>query len=215
MAAALFLEDVIHVFPFETIHVVVVDPGVGTGRALLCVKWADQLILAPDNGCWTAIGLPGVSVIRRLTESRYWRRDVSATFHGRDILAPVAGHLSLGLDPAALGPTLNLERERYVTLDLPKPERAGDVIRGQVVRVDTFGNLISNVLLQRSVAQQSAAIAGRTVGRFVKTYGDAEPGSLVALTGSSGRLEFAVVNGSAAALLGVGVGATVEVAESG
>lgn len=215
MAVAVFLEDAVPYYPAGTIHVVVVDPDVGTDRALLCVEWAGQIILAPDNGCWTEIGLPGDGVIRRLTECRYWRPEVSATFHGRDILAPVAGHLSLGLDPAALGPALDLEWERCVTLDMPKPVRSGNMVRGQVVHVDTFGNLITSIRPGRSTTPQTATIAGRTMNRFVRTYGDAEPGSLVALTGSSGRLEFAVVNGSAAALLGVGVGAAVEVVADG
>jgi S-adenosylmethionine hydrolase len=215
MAAALFLEDVVPLFPGGTIHVVVVDPGVGTNRALLCVEWAGHVILAPDNGCWTEIGLPGEGLVRRLTESRYWRRDISATFHGRDILAPAAGHISLGLDPAALGPALNLGWEGCVTLDVPKPVRSGNTIRGQVVHVDAFGNLICNIRPGQSMSPQTATIAGRTASRFVKTYGDAEPGSLVALKGSSGRVEFAIVNGSAAAVLGVGVGVAVEVAAAG
>lgn len=210
-AAGLFLSDVIPFYPAGTIHVIVVDPGVGTDRALLCIEWAGQIMLAPDNGCWTEAGLPGDRVVRRLTETRFWRSHLSATFHGRDILAPVAGHLSRGLDPSALGPRLNSELEDYVSLDLPKPVQSDGFIRGEVLFVDTFGNLITNVSQRLCKSLRRALVESHSIDRFVRTYGEAEPGSLVALIGSSGRLEFAIVHESAAAYLGVGVGATVEV----
>src|SRR5689334_23663128 len=105
VATAYFLADALPWFPTGTIHVVVVDPGVGTERHLLCVEWRGQHLLVPDNGCWTALIADNERpTVHRLAERRFWRPEVSATFHGRDILAPVAGHLSLGVAPADLGP---------------------------------------------------------------------------------------------------------------
>src|SRR5262245_2557855 len=106
IATAYFLADTVRWFPAKTVHVVVIDPGVGTERSLLCVELADQYVLVPDNGCWTSLIAGGLDlpVVYRLTKKQYWRPEVSATFHGRDILAPVAGHLTLGVAPALLGP---------------------------------------------------------------------------------------------------------------
>src|SRR5262249_606043 len=103
--AAYFLAESIPNFPPEAIHVLVVDPGVGTDRALLYVEGERHRLLAPDNGCWTAVPNTPRRVIR-LTERNYWRPEVSNTFHGRDILAPVAAHLSLGVDASLLGPAV-------------------------------------------------------------------------------------------------------------
>src|SRR5437763_3550394 len=104
--ASFFLRSAVPYFPAGTLHVVIVDPGVGTSRDLLCVRTAGQVLLVPDNGCWTELArrLKGTPVVVRLTERRFWREEVSATFHGRDILAPVAGHLGRGVSPDELGP---------------------------------------------------------------------------------------------------------------
>ncbi len=206
-AAAYFLADALPWFPPGTIHVVVVDPGVGTARALLCIEWAGQVILVPDNGCWTSVPRPGDAVrVRRLENPQFWRLDISMTFHGRDILAPVAGHLSLGIAPAELGPIVT----DWVRIALPQAEIVGGGFRGQVVIVDRFGNLVTNISVPAFPSGASVQIDGRITAKPVKTYGDAEPGTLVALIGCTGRLEIAVVNGSAAAQLGLGLGTTVE-----
>ncbi|HTK75227.1 MAG TPA: SAM-dependent chlorinase/fluorinase [Gemmataceae bacterium] len=212
IATAYFLADALPWFPDKTIHVVVVDPGVGTERSLLCVEWRGQHVLVPDNGCWTSLLADGQQpVVHRLAERRFWRRDVSATFHGRDILAPVAGHLSLGVAPAELGPVVT----SWQRLDLPRPATMPDGVRGEVVIVDRFGNLISNVPGRSHFAGATVRLADGRAVKLVRTYGDAEPGTLVALIGSSGRLEVAVVNGSAAARLGLGTGTPVEVTPNG
>jgi S-adenosylmethionine hydrolase len=207
IAAAYFLSDSLPWFPEGTIHVVVVDPGVGTERALLCVDYSGQIILVPDNGCWTPLFPPSYEPrVYRLEDRRYWRQEVCPTFHGRDIFAAVAGHLSLGLSPSELGPQIR----RWDRLALPEPVITADAARGQVVVVDPFGNLVTNI--PGSICTgMPVCIAGQTVDNWVKCYGQAEPGTLLALIGSAGRLEIAVVNGSAAAQLGVGRGATVEV----
>ncbi len=207
--AAFFLLTAIPYFPPEALHVIVVDPGVGMERALLYVEIDGHRLLVPDNGCWTE--LPGRPTVRRLEEPRYWRQPVSATFHGRDILAPVAGHLSLGLDPAQLGPLVT----DWVRLPGRPVDLAKDALRGEVIFVDHYGNLITNIPGNafRTLAGGSGRVTveGQVVPRRVRTYGEATPGSLVALVGSSERLEIAVAQGSAARQLGVGVGGRVEV----
>src|SRR5262245_3251107 len=141
--AAFFLQASIPYYPPEAIHVIVVDPGVGTDRALLYVEVDGHRLLAPDNGCWTGLmkaGAPRPSVVR-LTEQRFWRSTVSATFHGRDILAPVAAHLSLGEDPRNLG----LPLDDWVRLEIPSPIIKHDQLAGEVIFIDHFGNLITNI----------------------------------------------------------------------
>jgi S-adenosylmethionine hydrolase len=207
VAAAYFLSDSLEWFPDGTIHVVVVDPGVGTDRALLCVEYGGQVVLVPDNGCWTPLFPPSYEPsVYRIEERRYWLPEVSPTFHGRDILAPVAAHLSLGTAPAELGPKVS----QWIRLNLPEPVITSDSAHGQVVMVDRFGNLVTNIP-GNDFSGLPVRVAGKIVDRWVKSYGHAEPGKLVALIGSNGRLEVAVVNGSAARQLGVGVGAVVNV----
>jgi S-adenosylmethionine hydrolase len=203
-----FLGDALPYFPMGAIHVVVVDPGVGCDRALLCVVWNGQYILLPDNGCWTSLEPLAKTPVRvyRLCREQFWRKPVSATFHGRDILGPVAGHLSLGVSPDDFG----VRVEDWVRFKLPEPIESRGRIRGEVIMVDGFGNLISNIRLPPNCRVQSVALKGAEDIRFQRTYGESEPGTLVALTGSCGRLEVAVVNGSAAARLGLGNGDWVE-----
>lgn len=210
--AAYFLAASLPYFPLGTLHVIVIDPEVGTDRALLYVEVAGQRLLVPDNGCWTL--LPGASEIKqvtRLTEPRYWRTTVSMTFHGRDILAPVAGHLSLGLDPNQLGPLAN----DWVRLSEPLAKQRQNCIDGEIVFADDFGNLISNIpgdWLASAIAVR-VDIGGHEA-RLVKTYGEAAAGELVALVSSMGRLEIAVVQASAAARLHKGVGTPISVVPS-
>jgi S-adenosyl-L-methionine hydrolase (adenosine-forming) len=213
VATGYFLADTLPWFPPGTTHVVVVDPGVGTERALLCVAWHGNHLLVPDNGCWTPLvrDTDPPPVVHRLTEARYWRPRVSASFHGRDVLAPVAGHLSLGVPPAELGPRVTT----WERLRLPQPVELPDGIRGEVVIVDHFGNLVTNIPAHALPSRWSVRLPGGEAARSVRTYGEAEPGVLVALTGSSGRLEVAVVNGSAAARLGLGVGAVFDAVRGG
>src|SRR5439155_17058133 len=141
--AAFFLASAVPYFPPQAIHAVVVDPGVGTDRALLYVETGQHRLLVPDNGCWTELLhiSGGEPLVHQITESRYWRATVSSTFHGRDILAPVAAHLSRGLDPRALGSRAS----KWVRLDLPRPWRGEDGLHGEVIFVDHFGNLITNI----------------------------------------------------------------------
>jgi S-adenosylmethionine hydrolase len=206
---AYFLTSALPHFPPEALHVVVVDPGVGGNRDVLYVEVGAQRLLVPDNGCWTLLheGRPPIRVIR-VTERRFWRHTVSHTFHGRDIFAPVAANLSLHLDPRRLGPPAT----KWVRLQRPATTAGPDGIRGEVVFVDGFGNLITNIpgeVLTRHAGLRGVQVGEHTVSRFVQTYAEAEPGSLIALTSSDGWLEVAESHGSAARRLQAAVGTPV------
>jgi S-adenosylmethionine hydrolase len=211
--AAHFLAECLPEFPDGTIHVIVVDPGVGTSRALLHIEAAGHHLLAPDNGCWTlaAARLTDAPAVRVLRDARFWRNTISSTFHGRDILAPAAAHLSLGADPAEFGPSV----KDWVRLSLPDPVLEPHRLAGEVAYVDDFGNLLTNIpgdaFAKLATEPMRVTVGGEKVDRVVRTYGEAEPGTLVALISSSGCLEVAVSQGSAAAALGVTVGTPVEV----
>jgi S-adenosyl-L-methionine hydrolase (adenosine-forming) len=179
-------------FPEGTIHVVVVDPGVGTPRAALAVESQRRYLIGPDNGVLSpALLAPGVRVLRLTVPA-----GSSATFHGRDVFAPAAVHLALGQSFDALGTPIT----EPIIRRTPEPRRAGDgSVVGQVVTIDRFGNCITNLL---GVKGGSVAVGGRTVS-VRRVYGDAAPGEPVALVGSSGLLEIAVRDGSAARTLGL------------
>jgi S-adenosylmethionine hydrolase len=206
--AAHFLTVAVPCFPPGTLHVVVVDPGVGSDRAILYAEVGGQRLLVPDNGCWTWLerGATAGRVLR-VSEPRYWRHPVSATFHGRDVFAPVAGHLSLGLDPAALGPPVT----DWVRLPPPAWRAGPGELAGDVLFVDSFGNLITSIpaaALPAAVTAVAATLAGgqpRTLPR-VRTYAEADAGQLVLLASSSELLEVAAAQGNAARLLGVRAG---------
>lgn len=209
--AAVVLEDTSDRFPAGTIHVAVVDPGVGTDRALVFARIGRQNYLAPDNGLLSRLAArTAPAKLVRLTEPDYWLHPVSATFHGRDILAPVAARLSLGLDPDHLGTPM----ERLVMLEWPAVRVSPGRIEGSVLLVDSFGNLITDIraaMLPSCPAARDLVVVCRDcqVTGLCRAYGDSPPGTLVALVGSSDRLELAVVQGSAAALTGATPGERV------
>ena len=210
---AIVLRDVAGRFPPETIHAAVVDPGVGTDRAIVCARIAGQIFVAPDNGL---LGLVAARTapekIVRLAEPEFWLPEVSTTFHGRDVMAPVAARLSLGLDPDRLGPAL----ESLVALDFPKPELGSGEIAGEVIQVDSFGNLVTNITAAMlsdlpDGSRIRVACGGREIAGLALTYGDLPASSLISLIGSSDRLEVSVVGGSASDKLNVGTGDKVNV----
>jgi S-adenosylmethionine hydrolase len=207
--AAWFLANCLPCFPPDSIHVVVVDPGVGTDRALLLVEAGGRWLLAPDNGCWepAARRLADTPRVWRLDRPRFWRHPVSATFHGRDVLAPCAAHRSLGVPPDELGtPAAAWARLRW-----PEPVREAGGITGEVVFIDRFGNLITNVPAELLPPWFTAELTGHSIMRHVRTYAEAPPGTPVTLISSSGDLEIAVNRDSAAAALKAGVGTPVRV----
>jgi S-adenosylmethionine hydrolase len=212
VAGALELAAAYRYFPSGTVFLVVVDPGVGSTRRGIAGDTGDYKFVAPDNGVLTAVfdEHPPKRVVE-LSERRYARPTVSRTFEGRDRFAPAAAWLAKGIDLAALGrPAGEIQR-----LDLPRPVVDADRIDGQVVRVDRFGNLITNI--DRKTFDQLArgaleiAIGRHVVPRVVSTYADAAPGELCALFGSTDHLEIAANGASAARALGLERGAPVHI----
>ena len=199
-AGALALESVVEVFTGDTIHVAVVDPGVGGARAAVALETqSGRRFVGPDNGIFTAVlERDPLRTAVKLTNPAYHRPCVSATFHGRDIFAPVAAHLANGTPLDQLGePTGTLQR-----LDLPVPVHQGDTIEAHVIHVDRFGNLITDVTLDDMTGVNHHAvqlqIAGTTIDGIHRTFADVSIGQPIAYIGSSGRLEIAVRHGSAA-----------------
>lgn len=210
---ALVLAEAAPCFPAGTIHVCVVDPGVGTHRKIMYAKIGDQHFIAPDNGVLSLVARrqPPDTMVA-ISRPDFWRRPVSATFHGRDIMAPVAAHVALGVEPRRLGPRL----AGLVQLDWPEVDRQPCALVGSVVLVDHFGNLITNITREMLPAELAAEKLNVKCGAHeqcavVETYGQARRGMAVALFGSSDRLEVAVTNGSAARTLGCDVGDSVQV----
>jgi len=198
-------------FPPGTVFVVVIDPGVGSARRGIAAEAGSYRFVGPDNGVLTLAlnETPPVRVVE-LTNARYARPTVSRTFEGRDRFAPAAAWLARGTDLAELGDPL----AEWTQLVIPKPIIVAGRVNGEVLRVDRFGNLVSN--LDRQVVEDFAqghgievTIGSRAVASLVTTYADVPPGSVCALFGSSERLEIAVSGGSAAERLGLTRGATV------
>lgn len=209
--AAFLLDAAAPYFPPGTIHVCVVDPGVGSARRILCVTTPRATYLAPDNGLLTRVLAREPRPTVRSVENRaLFLPEVSRTFHGRDVFAPVAAHLAEGLDPAELGP----EVDDPVRLPLPheRPLAPGQMT-GEVIHVDRFGNLITNLLtgaLGRAV--RGARVSTVEVrGPVSESYAERAEGDLLLITGSTGLLEVSVRGGSARERIGVGRGAPVEV----
>ncbi len=198
-------------FPPGTIHVAVVDPGVGTGRRILAFESRGSVFLAPDNGLIGYV-LPAAAIDRvvEVRRRRFFLPQVSATFHGRDIFAPVAAHLASG---AATVKDLGPRTKRFLASRLPRPRRrrveGGAQERGEIICVDRFGNLISNLRPRAGEKLAELHCAGFAARRLRRTYGSAPVGRALALVGSSGFVEVAVNGGSAARELGVGRGAPV------
>jgi S-adenosylmethionine hydrolase len=219
-AAAWFVGRACPAFPPGAIHAVVVDPGVGTARRLLHARIGDHDYLAPDNGLLTlAIRRGGLAWAREIAVPA----GAAATFHGRDVIAPYAATLLEGRAGGAgkgeggappAGPALD-----PVLLTWPEPHAAADgAVRGEVVHVDAFGNLVTDLpatFLPRLLAAGRILVGGRVVPRVVRTYGEAPAGSLVALVGSQDALEVAVVEGSAAERLAATLGTPVTIPAPG
>jgi hypothetical protein len=214
MAAAVVLRQALPYFPPETVHCVVVDPGVGTERRILAARYDRQVVVFPDNGVISFVdrdrALEGIAVVR---DERYFLTPAAApTFHGRDIIAPVAAHLAGGLGLERLGPP----PETFKLLDLPVPRPAPDGrLVGQVIYVDRYGNLISNIsaaLLERTFGRGprvSVACAGKEVGPLRLTYAHVRQGQVLALVNSMSLVEVAVNGGRADEALSAGVGSEV------
>jgi S-adenosylmethionine hydrolase len=212
-AAAYILGTSYRYFPRGTIHLAVVDPGVGSGRHGLIVKTDRYLFVGPDNGLFTMVydQEKGVEVYK-IIESTHIPPEISSTFHGRDVFAPVAAHLSQGVPCSELGELIS-EPVRINTL---RPDSKGSILTGTVIYMDRFGNLITNITrtdFDQFAGQGSFEIVADDVvlNSVAGTYSDALPGTMIALFGSSNHLELATVMGSAAEKLKLRVGDTITV----
>ncbi len=214
LAGALQLRSAVPFFPDGTIHVAVVDPGVGGTRRALVVETERGLLLGPDNGLLSpAAKLLGVRQIYELQPGQHTLGTISHTFHGRDVFAATAGHLARGLSAAACGPRVDSMQE----LAVPIARREGERILGEVVHIDHFGNLVTNIeasLVARfSGSELSVRVGGTDIVGIAHSYGAVAEGCPLAIVASWGTLEVAVRNGNAAKRLGASVGAAVRVEE--
>ena len=199
LCASITLERAIDGFPKNTVHLAVVDPGVGTDRRLIIVRIRQQLVVCPDNGlitwAWRLHGPGEVGAVAELPGG------ASSTFHGRDVLAPVAGRLAAGVAMSALSRRI----DDPILLDL-SPAGPADT-RGTIIHIDHFGNATTNIRQDALRQKQlSVRVNRRTIGKLRRTYWDVAPGKPLALIGSSGLLEIAVRDGSARDDLNVRVG---------
>ncbi len=218
--AVFVLDTFVPYFPPGTIHLVVVDPGVGSERRALALATPDAYFVGPDNGVFsiiwqTALARWSTTDVRavELTEPRFWRMPASATFHGRDIFAPVAAHLAQGVALTALGPDL----DTITLLEVPAPVRTdSNSLRGQIVYVDHFGNCISNITTTHlapfgAMHDLVISVGKHTITGICYTYAAVAPGAALALIGSSGHLEVAIRDGNAHQLLAIAPGTIVVV----
>ncbi len=208
LAGARTLDGCCFQFPTGTIHLAVIDPGVGSERNLLACEVAGHWFVGPDNGLFTLVAEQGIAQVRRIDTSHF--NDVSKTFHGRDNMAPVAARLCIGEPLDAIGEEISDK----VRLPIPKPTRSERLIEGVIERVDSFGNLLTNIRaewLPASLERAEISVADRSRIRFVAYYAEGEPGTPIATVCSQGRVEIAVVNGSAAEILAIPVGSPVQI----
>jgi len=207
--AALVLKGLSEYFPAGTSHVAVVDPGVGSHRRGIVMRLNERFYVGPDNGLFSLVLKQSSSrEVCEISNSKLLSREPHPTFHGRDVFAPVAAHLSLGIAFDGLGPVV----EDPVVFHVPVPVETETGIEGEVIYIDRFGNLTSNIeagMLSRSV--DSVRIAGRKIKGIKKFFSEVPAGSLVALINSFGFLEMAVNVGNASLDLGVEQGARVKV----
>jgi S-adenosylmethionine hydrolase len=209
---ALVLRQAAPFFPTGTVHLAVVDPGVGSAREPIVIETAHGWFVGPNNGLLT-LAAPAPRRAYRLEHPAFRLPVLSRTFHGRDLFAPAAAYLANGAPAAAMGPAL--DEARIVQLDLPAVRREAGTLRGEVIHVDRFGNLITNVfgdyVAEPRPEECCVEIGGARITGVRRGYFEAGSGELCAVVGSAGLLEVAVREGSATARLGLGRGAEVRV----
>jgi hypothetical protein len=218
--AALVIRETFPYFPQGTVHLAVVDPGVGSDRRLVALQAGAHFFVGPDNGLFWPVfrDFKGAAAVQ-LTQTRYFLPSVTHTFHGREIFAPVAAHLSLGLPLESLGPAVR----NPTILTIPQPYVQGDVLFGQIIRVDNFGNLVTNISVRELTDFLESAPPRIEAGKLVirklgRIYADCEEGEPLALINSSNLLEIAVNLGRASEYIGLRdgeiLGALVEVSKA-
>ena len=205
--AAFYLMASLPYMPKGTLFVVVVDPTVGTGRGVLWAKTKNYQFITPDNGILSWVGeREPIQEVRFISNSGLFLPHVSSTFHGRDIMAPVAAAVAKGLPEKKLGPVL----KDYRQFPYPRPEKTGNRVTGRILAVDHFGNAITNLTRQYVNARSIFTVSDKIFKGLKLTYASVSPGEPLALIGSFGFLEFAIRNGSFARTFGVKAGGEVE-----
>jgi S-adenosyl-L-methionine hydrolase (adenosine-forming) len=208
---ALSLANSYKFFPPRTVHVIIVDPGVGTERRPILVTGEKHFFVAPDNGVLSMIYEREPCTVRHITAEHYFLNPISPTFHGRDIFAPTAAWLSKTFQTDAFGEAIT----DFVRFTMPKPKSTGQAVKGVVLRVDAFGNLMTNLTAEDipggalGEGAIKLAVNGKPVVKFGQTFASGNPGEPIAMLGSAGYIEIAVNRGSAARTLGVNRGAEV------
>lgn len=210
MAGAWILKNSAMLFPEGSVHTVVVDPGVGTDRKAIAMEVDDRYFVGPDNGIFSLLIEEYDYRAVNLTNSEYWRTNRSSTFHGRDIFAPVAAHLSQGVPLDELGDPL----EDLVTYRWTVPIADKDGLEGMVIHIDKFGNLVTNITgeqMEEVIGNKSVKIyVGNTIlDEIVPTFGSVPEGEPAAYIGSSGMLEIGINKGNAKEMLSVQKGAQI------
>jgi S-adenosyl-L-methionine hydrolase (adenosine-forming) len=198
-------------FPKKTVHAIIVDPGVGTSRRPILAEAGGQYFVAPDNGVLTMILSHEKARVRHITNAKYFLKDVSQTFHGRDVFAPAAAHLAKGEKPSKFGKAIS----DYSRLGFEKPAHtARRAWTGVVLKADRFGNLITNFHISDfpkvATNRFQFAVGPEVVSQLAHSYGECRFGGAFAIVGSSGFVEISSNQSSAAKLLGCGVGSPVE-----
>jgi S-adenosyl-L-methionine hydrolase (adenosine-forming) len=203
-------------FPNGTVHLVVIDPGVGTERKPILVTSERHHFVAPDNGVLSLVYAREERLhVRHITAEHYYLQPVSNTFHGRDIFAPIAAYVAKGVDPAKFGQEIT----DFVRFNAPKPKAMeGETLRGVVLKVDRFGNLVTNItpqdapmLFAADPAPFKIAVGKREITEIHANYAQGAPGEVFGILGSMGYLEIAANRGSAAQIVGAGKGSDVHV----
>jgi hypothetical protein len=207
--AAYLIAQAYREFPRKTVHVVVVDPGVGTSRRPILMEAAGQCFVAPDNGALAMVYAREKCKVRTISNAKYFRQPVSATFHGRDIFAPVAAHVAAGERPSRMGRII----EDYLRPGFEKPQRTSErTWSGRILHIDRFGNVVTNFHATDfpDWKNYSLDLGSHRVSVLARNYAQCGPGELFAIEGSSGYLEVSVNQGSAAKQIGCESGAAVE-----
>jgi S-adenosylmethionine hydrolase len=208
---ALSIANAYRYFPPRSIHVVIVDPGVGTERRPILVTGEKQFFVAPDNGVLSMIYDRESCTVRHITAEHYFLNPISPTFHGRDIFAPTAAWLSKTFQTEAFGEIVS----DFVRFTMPKAKSTGQAVKGIVLRVDAFGNLMTNLRAEDIPAGTlgggsiKLSVNGKPIVKFGQTFASGNAGEPIAMVGSAGYVEIAVNRGNAARTLGVNRGAEV------
>ena len=205
-------------FPDSTVHLAVVDPGVGSSRSILAVKTARHIFVGPDNGILSPFLRADPVAVHQVTNTELFRSPVSPTFHGRDIMAPVTARLAGGMDISRVGPAVPIETCRLPAT--PEPHFAGDQLVGRIISRDHFGNLRSNISvneIEKLPGKGKIVLQadGMTISGLNTTYAEKNPGELIALIDSSGFVEIAVVGGNAVIATKIGLGETIILSRQG